>query len=80
MLLRRWSPKNETVLSSCGADRRLMVWDLSRIGDEQVRPCCLCVSCNYFMPHNPPRAQRSAGCRSSVMMLKAEGAARDPPW
>ena len=34
---RRWSPKNETVLSSCGADRRLMVWDLSRIGDEQVR-------------------------------------------
>ncbi len=36
-ILRRWSPKNETVLSSCGADRRLMVWDLSRIGDEQVR-------------------------------------------
>jgi WD40 repeat protein len=35
-LLCRWSPKNETVLSSCGADRRLMVWDLSRIGDEQV--------------------------------------------
>jgi histone-binding protein RBBP4 len=23
------------VLASCGADRRLMVWDLSRIGDEQ---------------------------------------------
>ena len=32
-----WSPKNETILASCGADRRLMVWDLSRIGDEQVR-------------------------------------------
>ena len=31
-----WSPKNETVLASCGADRRLMVWDLSRIGDEQA--------------------------------------------
>lgn len=31
-----WSPKNETILASCGADRRLMVWDLSRIGDEQV--------------------------------------------
>ena len=31
-----WSPKNETVLASCGADRRLMVWDLSRIGEEQV--------------------------------------------
>jgi hypothetical protein len=32
-----WSPKNETVLASCGADRRLMVWDLSRIGEEQAR-------------------------------------------
>ncbi len=31
-----WNPKNETILASCGADRRLMVWDLSRIGDEQV--------------------------------------------
>jgi WD40 repeat protein len=25
-----WSPTNETILASCGADRRLMVWDLSR--------------------------------------------------
>jgi histone-binding protein RBBP4 len=31
-----WSPKHETVLASCGADRRLMCWDLSRIGDEQT--------------------------------------------
>jgi len=31
-----WSPKNETILASSGADRRLMVWDLSRIGDEQT--------------------------------------------
>jgi histone-binding protein RBBP4 len=31
-----WSPQNETILASSGADRRLMVWDLSRIGDEQV--------------------------------------------
>jgi WD40 repeat protein len=31
-----WSPKHETILSSCGADRRVMIWDLSRIGDEQV--------------------------------------------
>ena len=31
-----WSPKCETILASCGADRRLMVWDLSRIGAEQV--------------------------------------------
>ena len=30
-----WSPKHETVLASCGADRRVMLWDLSRIGDEQ---------------------------------------------
>ena len=32
-----WSPKHETILSSCGADRRVMIWDLSRIGDEQAR-------------------------------------------
>ncbi len=32
-----WSPHNETILASSGADRRLMVWDLSRIGEEQVR-------------------------------------------
>jgi WD40 repeat protein len=25
-----WSPTNETILASCGADKRLMVWDLSR--------------------------------------------------
>eukprot|EP00951_Prasinocladus_malaysianus_P026745 scaffold238196_cov43-Prasinocladus_malaysianus.AAC.1 len=31
-----WSPHYETIISSCGADRRLMVWDLSRIGDEQT--------------------------------------------
>ena len=31
-----WSPKHEAVLASCGADRRLMVWDLSRIGGEQT--------------------------------------------
>lgn len=33
-----WNPKNETILGSSGADRRLCVWDLSRIGDEQVWP------------------------------------------
>ena len=31
-----WSPHSETILASSGADRRLMVWDLSRIGEEQV--------------------------------------------
>ena len=55
-----WSPKNETVLASCGADRRLMVWDLSRIGEEQARA----------MPRPPPgqlpgrrRAARDCGGR-----------------
>ena len=42
-----WSPKNETILASCGADRRLMVWDLSRIGDEQVQLIC-CYLSNAF--------------------------------
>ena len=31
-----WSRENETIMASCGADRRVMVWDLSKIGDEQV--------------------------------------------
>lgn len=30
-----WSPFNESVLGSCSADRRVAVWDLSRIGMEQ---------------------------------------------
>jgi histone-binding protein RBBP4 len=30
-----WSPHNPTILSSCGADRRLNVWALHKIGDEQ---------------------------------------------
>lgn len=30
-----WSPHDETILASCCAGRRLMVWDLSRIGQEQ---------------------------------------------
>ena len=31
----QWSPHNETVLASAGADRRLHVWDLYNIGKEQ---------------------------------------------
>ncbi|KAK4258484.1 hypothetical protein QN277_004927 [Acacia crassicarpa] len=31
-----WDPNHETVLASSGADRRLMVWDLNRVGDEQL--------------------------------------------
>jgi WD40 repeat protein len=30
-----WSPHHETVFASSGADRRLNVWDLNRIGEEQ---------------------------------------------
>ncbi|KAL9690076.1 hypothetical protein QQ045_010469 [Rhodiola kirilowii] len=30
-----WSPTNETILASCCLGRRLMVWDLSRIDEEQ---------------------------------------------
>ncbi len=30
-----WSPHNETILASSSGDRRLHVWDLSRIGEEQ---------------------------------------------
>lgn len=31
-----WSPHYETVLASSSGDRRLNVWDLSRIGEEQT--------------------------------------------
>jgi histone-binding protein RBBP4 len=30
-----WAPFSETVLASCSSDRRVHVWDLSRIGEEQ---------------------------------------------
>lgn len=35
MLQVAWSPNHETILASGGADRRLNVWDLSRVGMEQ---------------------------------------------
>ena len=31
-----WSPDNPTTLASCGADRRLNVWALHKIGDSQT--------------------------------------------
>jgi histone-binding protein RBBP4 len=31
-----WAPFNESILGSCSADRRVNVWDLSRIGAEQT--------------------------------------------
>ena len=31
-----WSPHNETILASASGDRRLNVWDMSRIGEEQT--------------------------------------------
>ncbi len=30
-----WSPHNEAILASSATDRRVHVWDLSRIGQEQ---------------------------------------------
>jgi WD40 repeat protein len=36
MLQVQWSPHNETILASSGTDRRLHVWDLSKIGEEQT--------------------------------------------
>ena len=31
----QWSPFNESILGSASADRRVGIWDLSRIGQEQ---------------------------------------------
>lgn len=31
-----WAPFNESILASCSADRRVGIWDLSRIGMEQT--------------------------------------------
>lgn len=30
-----WNPQHESIFASAGADRRLNVWDLSRVGAEQ---------------------------------------------
>ena len=30
-----WNPSNESILGSCSADRRVALWDLARIGEEQ---------------------------------------------
>ena len=32
----QWSPNNETILGSCSQDRRVHIWDLSKIGEEQT--------------------------------------------
>jgi histone-binding protein RBBP4 len=31
-----WSPHDETILASAAGDRRVNIWDLSRIGSEQT--------------------------------------------
>jgi histone-binding protein RBBP4 len=31
----QWAPFNESILATCSPDRRVAVWDLSRIGQEQ---------------------------------------------
>lgn len=62
----QWSPHNETILASSGTDRRLNVWDLSKIGEEQSPedgedgPPELLVSLNKRVHraesrHEPPR-------------------------
>ncbi|KAJ1384130.1 WD40-repeat-containing domain protein, partial [Ochromonadaceae sp. CCMP2298] len=30
-----WAPFDEKILASCSQDRRVIIWDLSRIGEEQ---------------------------------------------
>ena len=40
-----WNPFNETILASGGSDRRLMIWDLSRIGT--VSYDCFCVFSHF---------------------------------
>ena len=32
-----WAPHNESILASCSSDRRVGIWDLSRIGMEQTQ-------------------------------------------
>ena len=31
-----WSPMIESVFGTCSSDRRLHIWDVSKIGDEQT--------------------------------------------
>ena len=49
----QWSPHNETILASSGTDRRLHVWDLSKIGEEQTaedQEVYLSLTFNIFRP------------------------------
>ena len=72
-----WSRENETIMASCGADRRVMVWDLSKIGDEQVRHCCLYplnialqVSCISRRPLSVALQALNASCIVSFAALQ----------
>lgn len=31
----QWSPQNETIFATASSDRRINVWDVSKIGEEQ---------------------------------------------
>lgn len=31
-----WNPVNETIFASSSCDRRVHIWDISRIGEEQT--------------------------------------------
>jgi WD40 repeat protein len=31
-----WSPHNEPIIASAATDRKIMIWDLRRIGEEQT--------------------------------------------
>lgn len=32
----QWAPFHESIFASCSADRRVNVWDVSKIGEEQA--------------------------------------------
>jgi hypothetical protein len=83
-----WCPQEPTVLASSGLDRRLMIWDISKIGAEQVRICViLWVLCQHpsvlvvlvALLRDPAHVCISTGdCRADSLLQHASKAGTCP--
>lgn len=58
-----WSPQSETHVASCGADRRVMIWDLSQIGVEQTAEVLFLLKISSVV-------ESCVACRTRKMVLQ----------